>query len=101
MIQNGHIGQVSGPFNAGQDLLADFGPIGAFTPQLQRPVLYKIGVQADVGTVISINNTNIKIGSTGIYELDDSVKINELSFPNGASANTIIDFIYIGDSWRK
>ena len=33
MIQNGHIGQVSGPFNANEDLLADFGPIGSFTPE--------------------------------------------------------------------
>ena len=29
---NGRIGQVIGPFTANQDLLADDGPIGAFTP---------------------------------------------------------------------
>jgi hypothetical protein len=46
MIQNGHIGQVLGPFEAGQDLLADDGPIGVFTPELERPVIYKLGIQA-------------------------------------------------------
>ena len=101
MIQNGHIGQVTGPFNANQDLLADFGPIGSFTPELQRPIIYKIGIQAEKGTVVSINNTNIKIGNTGIYQLDDVIKINELSFPNGATEDTIIDFVYFGDAWRR
>lgn len=101
MIQNGHIGQVRGPFYSNDDLLADFGAIGSFTPQKQRPVIYKLGIQADAGTIVSINNTNIKIGNTGIYQLDDIIKINELSFPNGASENTIIDFIYAGDAWRR
>lgn len=96
MIQNGHIGQVIGPFVAGQDLLADDGPIGVFTPEKERPVLYKLGIQATKDTIVSINNTLIKIGITGIYELDDLVKITELSFPNGADNLTIIDFVYTG-----
>lgn len=75
MIQNGHIGQVRGPFEAGQDLLADDGAIGAFTPEQERPVLYKIGIQAKKGTIVSINNSQIAIGVTGIYELDNVVKI--------------------------
>jgi hypothetical protein len=45
MIQNGHIAQVLGPFEAGKDLLADDGPIGMLTPEKDRPVLYKIGIQ--------------------------------------------------------
>lgn len=98
MIQNGHIGQVIGPFVAGQDLLADDGSIGMFTPEKERPVLYKLGIQATKDTVVSINNTPIKIGVTGIYELDDLVKITELSFPNGADNLTIIDFVYTGSA---
>lgn len=98
MIQNGHIGQVVGPFVAGQDLLADNGPIGIFTPEKERPVLYKLGIQATKDTIVSINNTLIKIGVTGIYELDDIVKITELNFPNGADNNTIIDFVYTGSA---
>jgi hypothetical protein len=34
-----------------------------------------------------------------MYELDQLVKITYLSFPDGASENTIIDFIYTGRSW--
>lgn len=96
MIQNGHIGQVLGPFVAGQDLLAEDGPIGLFTPEKERPVLYKLGIQATKDTIVSINNTLIKIGVTGIYELDDLIRITELSFPYGADEHTIIDFIYAG-----
>ena len=94
MIQNGHIGQVSGPFSANVDLLDDNGPIGTFTPEKERPVIIKLGIQAAGGTVVCINGTNIKIGKTGIYELDNIVNINNLVFPNGADENTIIDFVY-------
>jgi hypothetical protein len=44
--------------------------------------------------MIQINGVNIKIGRTGCYELDETVSIKKLSFPNGASADTIIDFVY-------
>lgn len=99
MIQNGHIGQVIGPFEAGADLLADDGPIGVLTPEKERPVIYKLGIQTDVGTIVQINDKQIKIGKTGIYELDQIVKITNIIFPNGASQDTLIDFIYTGRAW--
>lgn len=99
MIQNGHIGQVLGPFAANVDLLADNGPIGSLTPEKDRPVLYKLGIQTDKGTIVQINDKQIKIGKTGIYELDQVVKITNISFPNGASEDTIIDFVYTGRTW--
>lgn len=43
---NGRIGQVLGPFEAGIDLLDDTAPIGMFTPETTRPILYKLGIQA-------------------------------------------------------
>lgn len=91
---NGRIGQVTGPFSAGVDLLDDNAPIGAFTPETTRPILYKLGVQAAEGTRLLINNVNVKIGKTGIYELDNVVDIKNLVFPDGADQDTIVDFIY-------
>ena len=91
---NGRIGQVVGPFTAGVDLLADNAPIGAFTPETTRPILYKLGIQTDQGTQVEINNVTVKIGKTGIYELDNIVDVKKLVFPKGAPANTIIDFVY-------
>ena len=91
---NGRIGQVVGPFVAGVDLLDDNAPIGSFTPEITRPILYKLGIQAEEGTQLLINNVNIKIGKTGIYELDNVVDVKNLVFPNGADENTIIDFVY-------
>lgn len=49
---NGRIGQVLGPFEANTDLLDDNEPIGAFTPETSRPILYKLGIQAEVGTIV-------------------------------------------------
>lgn len=100
ILQNGHIGQVTGPFEAGQDLLADDGAIGMFTPEKERPILYKIGIQTTQGTIVNINGTSIKIGKTGIYEIEDIIKITDLNFPNGADEDTIIDFVYTGNTWR-
>ena len=91
---NGRIGQVIGPFTANLDLLQDNAPIGAFTPELTKPILWKIGIQTEPGTIVQINNVNIRIGKTGIYELDNTVDIKSLVFPNGADASTIIDFVY-------
>ena len=43
---------------------------------------------------MKINNAEIKIGKTGIYELDEVVPVKKLIFPNGADENTIVDFVY-------
>lgn len=91
---NGRIGQVIGPFTANLDLLQDNAPIGAFTPESTKPILYKLGIQAEEGTIVEINDVPIKVGKTGIYELDNIVNIVKLVFPNGADADTIIDFVY-------
>lgn len=91
---NGRIGQVLGPFEAGIDLLDDTAPIGMFTPETTRPILYKLGIQASQGTIVKINNVEIKIGKTGIYELDNIVDVRHLVFPNGADDETIVDFVY-------
>lgn len=96
MIQNGHIGQVRGPFTANVDLLDNDQAIGIFTPEEERPVLYKLGIQTEVGTIVRINGADVKVGLTGIYQLDEVVKITSLIFPNGASGNTLVDFVYRG-----
>ena len=96
MVQNGHIGQVSGPFTANVDLLDDDQAIGIFTPEKERPVLYKLGIQTNPGVIVKINDIPIRIGVTGIYELDDVVRISSIIFPNGADEDTLIDFVYQG-----
>lgn len=90
----GRLGQVSGPFTANVDLLDDYQAIGSFTPEISRPIIYKLGIQAEEGTVVQINNVSIKIGKTGIYELDNIIDVKSIVFPDGADENTIIDFVY-------
>ena len=91
---NGRLGQVIGPFNANVDLLDRDQAIGDFTPEETRPILIKLGIQTQQGTIVKINNIPIQIGKTGIYELDNIVNIKSLIFPNGADSSTIIDFVY-------
>ena len=93
MYLNGRVGQVLGPFDT-TDLLSEEGAISIFTPETTPPILTKLGIQAAVGTIVKVNNVEIKIGKTGIYELDEVVNVKSLSFPNGADENTIVDFVY-------
>lgn len=90
---NGRIGQVLGPFDD-TDLLSEEGAISIFTPETTAPVLKKLGIQAAEGTIVNVNGVNIKVGKTGIYELDEVVSVRSLSFPSGANAETIVDFVY-------
>lgn len=94
MILNGRIGQVLGPFDAGVDLIAKGGAIDIATPETTKPIPYKLGIQAAPGTVVQVNRVKIKIGSTGIYELDEVVSVNSLIFPEGADDTVIVDFVY-------
>lgn len=91
---NGRIGQVLGPFDAGVDLLADGGAISDFTPESSAPIIKKLGIQTVAGTIVKINDVDIKIGVTGIYELDYRVDVTSIIFPDGANSDTQIDFVY-------
>lgn len=93
-VLNGRVGQVLGPFDAGEDLLDKTGAISNFTPETSNPILIKLGIQTSEGTMVQVNDRNIKIGKTGIYELDNVVSIKHLVFPDGADENTIVDFVY-------
>jgi len=93
MYLNGRVGQVLGPFDS-SDLLDVGGPIFNLTPEEEKPILRKLGVQAHPGTLIEVNGVTIRIGKTGIYELDEMVFIKSFLFPQGADGETIVDFVY-------
>lgn len=93
MALNGRVGQVLGPFDT-TDLLAKNGKISQFTPETSHPILTKMGIQATTGTIVKVNGVEIKIGKTGIYELDEIVAVKSIVFPYGADADTMVDFVY-------
>ena len=61
-------------------------------------IVTKLGIQAPPGTIASINGKPILIGRTGIYELDEDIKIESLSFNFNTEnlRNVIIDYIEEG-----
>ena len=95
MALNGRVGQVIGPFDT-VDLLSKDGAIikylsafGDNGPQY----IEKLGIVATPGTIVKINGKEIKI-ITGIYELDNVVSVRSIIFPQGASADAAVDFVY-------
>lgn len=95
MRDNGHVGQVSGPFPAGVDLFDKNQPIGELINS-ENPTIYHLGIQALPGTVVKINGNDIKVGLAGIYELDNEIKIKSLIFNSYAPDTTVVDFVYGG-----
>lgn len=94
MRLNGRVGQVIGPFTQNIDLLADDQAIGQFTPETTRPIIFKLGVQAKPGTLMEINGHEIKVGKTGIYQLDQVVNVTSFKFKSSTDSDTIVDFCY-------
>lgn len=85
---NGYMGQIKGPFKSGQEL------IELINADAVDEVAYveHIGIQTDVSAYVLLNEKEIEIGKTGIYEIND-VEISSLVFKKDTDENTIIDYV--------
>lgn len=84
---NIYTGQLKGPFTAGDELFVKIQEDAAITVSFVK----HLGIQADEGSIITINNKNIEIGKTGIYEIGNT-EIKSLIFVQDMPENTIIDY---------
>ena len=58
-------------------------------------IITSLGIQAPSGTVFQINSTEIVIGVSGIFELDNIIDINTLLMKKSINLDrVIIDMIY-------
>ena len=85
----GHVGQLDQTFAAEENLISI---IRKKHHLVDFKGLVKLGIQAPVGTKFIINGETIRIGATGIYELDYTVNIKELYFL--AETEALVDYIY-------
>ena len=85
---NGKVGKLEGTFEPNVEII-DL--IGQKEKLQDFKGLIKLGIQAKPGDLIEINNYVIKIGVTGIYELD-IVLINSLKFKQETKA--IVDYVF-------
>lgn len=107
MGTNGFQGQIAAlvyegkKFPSGRNLFNDIKNASKFnqqTPTGKNCFLSRVGIQANPGDIVNINFVNdqnlipIKIGKTGIYEIED-VRIQYLSFDADSDKNAIIDYI--------
>lgn len=94
MAANYRLGQVEGTFEPG-NLLAPGGAIDLYTPEISKPVLYKLGIVAPANTLVEINGKELRIPFTGVLETDiNTVAVRSLSFPNGTDEDVQITFLY-------
>lgn len=93
----GWVGQIQGPFSAGEELLKRIKSDATSV----SGVKVKLGIQTDImvpGTsqesIVLINGEEVMMGRSGIYETDDLITLKSLKFKFDAPADTIIDFAY-------
>lgn len=86
---NGRVGQIDQLFPAKQDIIP---LIRQKDNIIDYKGLLKLGIQADPNTILYINDKRIRIGKTGIYELDYSVLIKNLYFEEDTMA--LVDYVY-------
>ena len=98
---SGHVGQLDAEFAANQDLIV---LIREKHKLYDFKGLVKLGIQAPIGTKFVINGQTLRIGATGIYELDlnglseitalsfDQKSVQAVSLNN--NAYLIVDVIY-------
>ena len=89
-IQAGYTSQLQGPFSINQDIAS----------LLDSRFKYKFGVSVNPYDLMPIpnwdfriNGNNIKMGKTGMYEVDEPMYITSFVFPTGAPDSTLIDFV--------
>ena len=85
----GRVGQLDQTFVAGDSIIMI---IRKKHNLIDFKGLVKLGIQAPVGTKFVINGETIRIGATGIYELDYTVNIKEFYFLEETEA--LVDYIY-------
>lgn len=85
---NGYMGQIKGPFSAGEEL---FNKIKSNCVANMKSIAH-LGIQTEVSKFVYINDEEIEIGKTGIYEVRDT-DITSIKFKTDVDENTIIDYV--------
>lgn len=94
----GVIGQVQGPFSAGSVI------------QFNESVKLKVGIFIEEKDLMSFDNiyyvqvnnggniVDVYITKAGVYELDEDVAINSITFPLYAPASVKVDYVVLADT---
>ena len=85
---NGYQGQIRAFDQSGHTFPANQN----IKPLISVRFIKKISITAPQGTKMKLNEKQIRIGKTGIYEAED-LQITSFVFLENTSSNVIIDFI--------
>lgn len=93
-LPHGSIGQIQGPFTNTDTI--DFSnkdiKIGI---SIGEKDLMTYGGTESKGFTVKIDDVLIRFGRDGIYELDEEMRIGLVSFPQGAPASVLIEYVIL------
>ena len=90
MAVNRHMGQLTGPFAAGEELYTKI------KENANIPIsrVEHLGIQAEVGSIVYINGEPYEIGKTGIYEITNA-EVTSIYFKDDVDHHYIIDYTVV------
>lgn len=92
----GSIGQIQGPFSENDVISFSNNYNYKIGIIIGDPDFMTFGNSNDKGFTMKIDNdTLIRFGREGIYELDDEISLSSLKFPQGAPASVIVDYVVL------
>ena len=91
-LTNGMIGQVQGPLTSTDNINFN-GNYVKLGISLGEKDLMTYTESEYHGFMFQINDALIRLGRDGMYETDDVIQINQLTFPQGAPASLLIEYV--------
>ena len=91
---NGYQGQIRACDQQNQKFLANQQLFQIIQEDSRAEISYvkRLGISAKAGTKLRINNIQIEVGKTNIYEVDQ-VEITSIQFQEDTTNDVILDFI--------
>lgn len=92
-MANGYMGQLQGPFKAGEDLYTRI----KNDTYVKFEFVSHLGIQAEKDTMMNINGKTVQMGRTGTYEIGNA-EITALHFEQDVDEHTLVDYtVYISE----
>lgn len=90
-MKAGTLGQVKGPFKAGENAIAAIG--GEQTLRFGISIDKKDFMSFKDDFIFNINGQEFHMSKACVYEVDESVSVSSIVFPNGAPESVIINYV--------
>ena len=96
-VTTGAIGQIQGPFTVDDYIDFNTNKYIKLGISINEKDLMTFEESNAGGYTIQIDDTLIRLGRDGMYELTEGAHLKRISFPQGAPASVIVDYVVLDE----